>query len=55
MFCQLAAADSEDLGDGDLRRTGTRGIAGVQENKITLGNSANNFPIGTWRAGNQLV
>ena len=55
MFRQLAVADSEDLGNCDLRRTGTRNIAGGHENKITLGDGANNFPFGPGRAGNQLA
>jgi hypothetical protein len=44
MLYQLAAADFEDLGDGDVRRTGTGGIAGVHENKITFGNGATPSP-----------
>ena len=55
MFRQLAVADSEDLGNCDLRRAGTRDIAGVHEDKISLGDGANNFPFGLRRAGNQLA
>ena len=55
MLRQLAAADSKDLCNCDLRRSGTRDIASVQENKITLGDGANNFPFGLRRAGNELA
>ena len=46
MLRQLTVTDSEDLGNRDLRRAGTCGISGVHENKITLGDVANNFPFG---------
>ena len=55
MFRQFPVADSEDFGNRDLRRTGTRDIAGVHEDKITFGDGANNFPFGLGRSGNQLA
>ena len=36
MFRQFPVADSEDFGNRDLRRTGTRDIADVHEDKITV-------------------